>query len=244
MQVVAGKDSSEAQHATGELLEVKKALDDAIEPVAPGFGDYLSTYANMSKPIEAQQFLQGKDLTDATSSQFSLNKTKNLLLTIQRMQSAPGANAAKSISPEQMQGLQALHSDLQRQANSMLGVGKNSATMQLINGNALLNGVTGGGVVSKFGPHTVGATLGGAIGGAPGAAIGGALGHLAGSALESTAATRSAELNSKLVDLLLGRGGPESLRMLVPKAQQGANGLSDLLNRGAGASAAGDVENQ
>lgn len=238
---LAGSPTSDTKLAASQLGKVKDALDQVIEPVAPGFGNYLKTYADMSRPIEAQQFLQGKDLTDATSSQFSLNKVKNLLLGIQKMQSAPGANAAKSITPEQMQGLQALHMDLQRQANSMLGVGKNSATMQLINGNNLLNNITGGGgVVGQLAPHAVGSALGGVVGGPLGAAIGGGVGHLAGSALSETAAARSAELNSKLVDLLLGRGGPESLNILMPKAQRGSNGLTDLLSRGAGtASGAG-----
>jgi len=242
---LAGSPTSDTKLAAAQLGKVKDALDSVIEPVAPGFGDYIKTFADMSKPIEAQRFLQSRDLTDATGTQFSLNKTKQLMLAIQKMQSAPGANPAKSITPEQMSGLQALHADLQRQANSQLGIGKNSATAQLLNGNSLINGITGNGALAQFGPHTLGASVGGMVAGPLGAAAGGAVGHLAGSAMNSVAEARSAELNSKLIDLLLGKGGPESLNMLMPKAQQGtSNGFSELLGRGLGAASTTGIKNK
>lgn len=232
---VSGRDDSISQLASKELLQVKSSLDDAITQAAPGFDQYIQTYANMSRPIDAQKFLQAKDLTDATGTQFSLNKMKNLMQGIQKLQSAPGANPAQSIGPEQMAGLQAIHMDLQRQANSMLGTGKNSATAQLLSGQANINNLLRGTVAHVSAP-SIGAAVGGLAGGPLGAVAGSTIGHLAGNALERTAAQRSAEMSDKLVKILLGEGGADSLNFLVPQAQRGANALTGAL-RGAGGAA-------
>ncbi len=150
---LAARSGSNAQLATHELMQVKGGLDSAIEDAAPGYKDYLSTYARMSGPANAQSYLQGLNLTDAQGN-VTLAKVKGALDAIGKKQNLPGTNDAKSVSPEQVGSLQAMYDDLQRASNSGLGKSIGSNTFQNLATNNLM-----------------------AQGGAPLAAAGAILGH-------------------------------------------------------------------
>ena len=126
---LAARTGSNAQLASRELMQVRGALDDSIEAAAPGYRDYLTTYAKMSGPANAQSYLQGLNLTDFPGA-ITLAKTKSALDAIAKKQALPGANDAKSVTPEQIGALQAIYDDLQRASNSSLGKTIGSNTFQ------------------------------------------------------------------------------------------------------------------
>jgi hypothetical protein len=130
--LLSGKASQQrgsAQLAASQLKQVRDALDQSIEAVAPGFKKYLSDYANLSKPIDEQRFLQGLNITD-TSGKITLSGITRALKKIDAEQAKPGANEAKSITPQTYAGLKAIRDDLARASNIDLGKSRGSPTVQ------------------------------------------------------------------------------------------------------------------
>ena len=230
LTTVAGRDNSASQLASRELIQVRDALDDSIEAAAPGFRNYLKQYSDLSKPVDAQRFLQGLDLTDQTSQRITLSKVKSQLNRIEKMQSQPGANAAKSITDSQMDALRNLHQDLQREANSNLGRSAGSNTFQNLAMDNLTNSMLPGPLGRvPFAPEGIGGALGFALGGPPGAAIGGVAGRGVRGALNS----QSPAIEARLIDLLTdptttlnsAGNGPKNL-LLQRLGIGGANAVS------------------
>jgi hypothetical protein len=230
LTTVAGRDNSASQLASRELIQVRDALDDSIEAAAPGFRNYLKQYSDLSKPVDAQRFLQGLDLTDQTSQRITLSKVKSQLNRIEKMQAQPGANAAKSITDDQLSALRNLHQDLQREANSNLGRSAGSNTFQNLAMDNLTNSMLPGPLGKiPFAPEGIGGALGFALGGPPGAAIGGVAGRGVRGALNS----QSPAIEARLIDLLTdpstslnsASGGPKNL-LLQRLGIGGANSIS------------------
>lgn len=124
--------SSEAkgsQLATRELMDVKAALDKAIEKAAPGFKDYLKTYSDMSKPIDEMQLLQSLRLTDQHGN-ITLAKINNAIDKIETKRKAGGTSKEKSVSKDTLDALKALQADLKRAANISKGKAGGSDTAQ------------------------------------------------------------------------------------------------------------------
>jgi hypothetical protein len=121
----------QAQLAAAELLEVKHALDAAIEPAAPGFGQALKNYSDATRPIETQTYLQSK-LPQVIQSNGMLSQPKfhDMMKTIAKERAQPGVNPAKSIDPATQAGLFAIHNDLNRTTNLDLGKARGSDTSQ------------------------------------------------------------------------------------------------------------------
>lgn len=118
-----------AQAAASQLMEVKQALDPVIEQGAPGFQKYVQNFADLSRPINEHDFLQGLNLTTPTG-QVTAGQVGSALKTVARMQAAGGVNGAKALSPDTVQTLQNLQADLARQGNNQLGRGQGSDTVQ------------------------------------------------------------------------------------------------------------------
>lgn len=58
---IAGKlagDKSSYRLAAGQLMDARGIVDNALETSAPGFKNYLSTYSNLSQPINQMELLQ------------------------------------------------------------------------------------------------------------------------------------------------------------------------------------------
>lgn len=230
LTTVSGRDNSASQLASRELIQVRDALDDSIEAAAPGFRNYLKQYSELSKPVDAQRFLQGLDLTDQTSQRITLSKVKSQLNRIEKMQAQPGANAAKSITDTQLDALRNLQKDLQREANSSLGRSAGSNTFQNLAMDNLTSSMLPGPLGRvPFAPEGIGGALGFALGGAPGAAIGGVAGRGVRGAINS----QSPAIEARLIDLLTdpattlsGPGsGPKNL-LLQRLGIGGANSVS------------------
>lgn len=114
-----------ARHLTG----VRDALDAEIEKAAPGYGDYLKTAKTTAEPVAATKFLQSLKLTDMTGK-MTLGRVSRALDRIAEMRAKPGDNAAKAITQDTLDQLQAIHSDLLRENNRLLGAPANSHTAQ------------------------------------------------------------------------------------------------------------------
>lgn len=230
LEKVAGKDNSEAQQASAQLLQVKSALDDTIEKAAPNFKDYLKQYADLSKPIDAQRYLQGLDLTDQTSQKITLSKVKSAINRIDKLRAAPSANEAKSISDDQLGMLRNLQADLQREAHSSRGMAIGSNTFQNFATNQLIDSMLPGklGAIAPVTPSTLGGALGYALGGSMGAGIGAVGAQQAAGVAGRAMNAQGPEIEARLIDYLLNPRGADILRQ--GSANSGA--LDLLLRRG------------
>jgi hypothetical protein len=152
--------------AARELGVVKNALDKAITKAAPGFKEYLTTYHETSKPINAMEWLQGLRLTDAYGN-ITLQKVDNALENLTKLKKAKGVNNAKSVTGDQQKILQDIREDLLRKGNLTLGKSYGSNTVQNAGGQNQLEAHLPGkhGLFSgKLDPELIGAVLGENIG--------------------------------------------------------------------------------
>lgn len=242
LERVAGKDQSEAQQASKELLQVKSALDSAIEQAAPGFKGYIKQYAELSKPVASQKYLQELDLTDQTSSALTLNNVKKALGRIEKARKGPGASEAKDLSDDQLNGLKALHADLQREANSAKGMARGSNTFQNLATNQLIEAMGGGTVAGAVTPAAIGTGLGYLMGGPGGAALGGVAGSAVGNAVGGAVRARAPDVEAKLINLLLNPNGAQALKALEDPATNSL--LNRVMNKGAPAIMGGGAKNR
>lgn len=130
--------ASDARAASRELMQVKDALDTAIEAGAPGYKDYLKTFSEASKPIDEQGLLQSLNLTDARGN-ITLGKIDAAIKRIESQQTKGGTQAAKSVTDDTMDQLKALRDDFVREGNSGLGKSMGSSTFQ----NLATNNIVG-----------------------------------------------------------------------------------------------------
>ena len=123
----AAGSANDGRAAAAQLMDLKPAIDAQIEQGAPGFGDYLQTYSQMSQPISSMEYLQSSFPTDAQGN-VQLGRLDNFIKTINRGQAKPGINPADSISDQQMRGLTDLRDDLRLRSNIDLGKARGSDT--------------------------------------------------------------------------------------------------------------------
>lgn len=124
--------------AKSQLYDVKQALDQSIERGAPGYGNYLQKYREMSKPINQMEIMQGKNAQPGIQSQILSNaapdpNTGEYSLLQPRLTAIlknRGQQLADALSPEQNSGLQDLQSDLQRSTPNAAIKPAGSDTMQ------------------------------------------------------------------------------------------------------------------
>ncbi|CAJ0899830.1 hypothetical protein R6138_04378 [Ralstonia thomasii] len=125
------------------VLGVKDRLVAMMDNEIPGYADARAAYAQASRPIDSMKYLQGLNLTDAQGN-VTLAKVQNALRNIDKMQSAPGVNEAKSVTSEQIKALTSIRDDLLRSGNSSLGKSIGSNTFQnLATNNILENALPG-----------------------------------------------------------------------------------------------------
>lgn len=127
------------------LQATKDKLLDVMEKLSPAYGEARVTYAEMSKPINAMETLQSLKIGDAQGN-ITLAKVQNALQSLQKKMNAPGANAAKSVTGEQLQALTAIRDDLLRQSNLSLGKSIGSNTFQNIATDNIIGSVGGQGL--------------------------------------------------------------------------------------------------
>lgn len=107
--------------ASGQLVDVRKIMDDVIESGAPGFKGYLKEYAGQSRPIDQMEALQGLRAkvtnagTDAATGENLLSAAK-----FSNAMRNPDSRAAlkKTLTPEQFSAVESISADLDRAALS------------------------------------------------------------------------------------------------------------------------------
>jgi Mannosyl-glycoprotein endo-beta-N-acetylglucosaminidase len=116
--------------AKSQLLQVKGALDGAIQKTNPGWQTYLDNYSAASKPIDTMELLQSyqPNLTNGANRTMTFGKVDKMMRDIVLDRAAPGINAAKSINDDTMDALFNLHADLRRANNVLLGTQRGSST--------------------------------------------------------------------------------------------------------------------
>lgn len=191
------------------LLGVKDKLLGLMDQEIPGYAQARGAYAAASKPIDAMQYLQGLNLTNANGD-ITLAKVQNALSSLQKAQQKPGINLAKSVTQPQIDALTSIRDDLLRAGNAALGKSAGSATAQnLATQNMVQSALPGklGALVGKLPAGTVGGTvgtgLGYALGGPLGATIGSGAGAFVGRTLGGLANASNEAIQGHLTNMLL-----------------------------------------
>jgi hypothetical protein len=129
----------------------------------------MQQYSELSRPIDAMQFLQKQNITNAHGV-VQRNAINGVLNRIKTQQNLPGARQTDSITPEQIQALTTLRDDMNLGERSNLGkplgsdtfqnlytVGKTSALLSGAGGRAASVAVTGLGLTDSGGGIAVAA---------------------------------------------------------------------------------------
>ena len=125
------------RNASSAVMDMRNRLAEELGQVSPLYQSGRKVYADMSKPIDAMEALQGLTLTDGAGN-MTLTKTQNGLRTLERLRAAPGVDPAKAITPEQMSVVASLRDDLLRQNSLGAGKAAGSDTLQNITTNNIL----------------------------------------------------------------------------------------------------------
>ena len=192
--------------AAKQLTQITGALDQAIEAGAPGYGDYMQTYADMSKPVDQQRFLQGLNLQNPQGD-ITLPKVNSAINSAETLRSAKGANDAKSLTDDQMNYLYSLREDLRRESNSSLGMGRiGSSTVQNLASTQMMNKLGVAAPALKFiqGIPAVGPTLHNMLGAGYDAANGKVVDHLTNMLLNPSESGQHLNLTPEQNSLLRG----------------------------------------
>ena len=111
-----GSDADDAKAASSQLLQVRDATDGVIEHGAPGFGQYLTNYQQLSKPIDSAKLLQEAEprLLNGADRTITFAKFDNFMKGVVQQRQAAGVQPAKSLDDDTMERLWNLHADLNR----------------------------------------------------------------------------------------------------------------------------------
>lgn len=110
------------QHARAEsrLMEIKNALDEAIEKAAPGFAKYRENFARASRGIEEMEVLQAAEhkLVDSRTGNMTLARFQNFMRDVIKKRKADGLAPEKSLTDETMAQLWNIRDSLRRSAGA------------------------------------------------------------------------------------------------------------------------------
>jgi hypothetical protein len=124
------------------LGKTKDKLLDVMGKLSPGYDEAMTTYANMSQPINAMESLQGLRLTDAQGN-ITLSKIKGAIEGLERLRAKAGVQAAKSVTDNQLEALRSIQADLLRQSN--IGAGRSiGSKLQNLSTNNIIESVLPG----------------------------------------------------------------------------------------------------
>jgi hypothetical protein len=111
------KTENDARLASSQLMDVKDELDKAITGAAPKFSDYIEKFADMSKPISTEKWMQGLALTDMRGNT-TLGNVHRAIESTQNARMRGGVNDAKSVPDEVISKLYKLRDDLRSQLDA------------------------------------------------------------------------------------------------------------------------------
>lgn len=161
--------ASDEATTSAHVMAIKQAMGDAIAEKNPSFNQYRQNYENTSRQIDEAQLMENarRNLVNG-AGEISLEKVNNLLKSINKAQRSPGANPAKSVSPETWDTLVAARNELQAQAASK-DIGRVTGSNTILNAlqgdkygvkspeqSAMSNYV---GNIAESGLHALGAAL-------------------------------------------------------------------------------------
>lgn len=106
-------EDKDARLAKAQLMQVKNALDPVIEQGAPGYRQYMQTYAQASKPINGLEYLQSLNLAPPGGGPPTLARV-NRAADAMTADLHSGDIDAGSLSPAQIQRVYNLQADLKR----------------------------------------------------------------------------------------------------------------------------------
>lgn len=86
-----------------------------LDNQSPEYAGARATYAEQTQPIEAQEYLQGLNVTDANGN-VTLPKIDSAIKKTEQLRATPGLNAAKNLTDAQMSQLYALRDGLRTAA--------------------------------------------------------------------------------------------------------------------------------
>lgn len=107
------KDDSRLSAAAGELRDVQRVIDDAIESAAPGYRDYMAQFAKNSRPInqmELMQFIRSKSLTGSKNPKTDDDVIGAANWT--RQMRAQAEEIGSTLSPQQQTVLRKISQDI------------------------------------------------------------------------------------------------------------------------------------
>jgi hypothetical protein len=142
----AGQDNPLAQFTKTELITLRGEMDKAIEKAAPGFKDYLKTYAGMSREIDKAQL--GQEIAAASKNPM----TERLSSAQYTRQFEKRGDEIANAGPVASDSLSRVAMDLRRAAAPMAaGKTAGSDTLQNMVANSMLQraGVSGGGPIQN-----------------------------------------------------------------------------------------------
>ncbi|HQC98505.1 MAG TPA: hypothetical protein PK306_22645, partial [Aquabacterium sp.] len=148
-----GGDANYAKAAASELMVIKNGLDRAIAKQSPEFGQYLSTYRDMSRGIDRMKLGQtlledgaGSKIVNPTTGEFTLTpaafgrQAADLDRAAVNATGFRKAQAGNILRPEDMATIGNIQDDLSRQAFAdTAAAGPNSTTFQNFATNAALD---------------------------------------------------------------------------------------------------------
>ncbi len=87
-----------------------------LDNQSPDYASARASYAEQTQPIEAQEYLQGLNVTDANGN-VSLSKLDTAQKNTEKLRAQPGLNAAKNLTDDQMTQLSSLRDSLRAAQN-------------------------------------------------------------------------------------------------------------------------------
>ncbi len=147
-------DANFAKAASAELMTIKRALDNTISKQSPEFGQYLSTFRDMSRGIDRMKLGQtlledgaGSKVVNPLTGEFTLTpaafgrQVADLDRAAVKATGFRKAQAGNILQPEDMATIGNIQDDLSRQAFAdTAAAGPNSTTMQNLATNAAIQG--------------------------------------------------------------------------------------------------------
>lgn len=146
--------SEMGKNASRAVMGMREKLEGELAEVSPLYGNARNAFADMSKPINEMEALQGLQLVDAKGN-LTLQKLQTAIRGLEMQRAAPGVSNAKAISEGKLRTLYDIRDDLLRQADTAKGKSAGANTFQNfatdnILGN-MLPGKLGGMVTGKVG---------------------------------------------------------------------------------------------
>jgi hypothetical protein len=208
---------SKIRFAAQQMGPVKAQLDADIAAGAPEYPSYMQQVSEQKKPIEGQEYLLGRNLTNSAGDP-TLGQVNATIRDVENQRYLKsGWQSADALTPDQLNQLYALRDTLQERANLQRGRAFGSNTAQNILGAGYKNALMGTGaraagqVAGGIAGGLVGTFLDPITGGYAGAALGSPVGIGAARWVENkltpNTAAGEAMLQKALLDRVLNIGG-------------------------------------